>query len=103
VIATSTKSEVAFLPASERGVDRVLHEAAIEGLRRSGYRALSEVQCEVNGAMVALSGVVPSFFLKQIAQAIILRMGNVNGLINHLEVQSSDRHSSLREPMPPAA
>jgi osmotically-inducible protein OsmY len=103
VIATSTNSDIAFLPASEPGVDGLLRDAAIEGLRRSGYRALSDVQCEVMGGMVALSGVVPSFFLKQIAQAIILRMVSVKGLINHLEVQTSDRHSSVWEPMPPAA
>jgi osmotically-inducible protein OsmY len=103
VIATSTNSDIAFLPASEWGTDGLLRDAAIQGLRRSGYPALSDVQCEVKGGRATLSGVVPSFFLKQIAQAILLRVDGVRGLTNHLEVQSPHCGPSLRKPMPPAA
>jgi hypothetical protein len=48
--------------------------------------------------MATLSGVVPSFFLKQIAQAILLRVDGVKGLTNHLEVQSPHCGPGLRKP-----
>jgi osmotically-inducible protein OsmY len=89
IIATSIDSGIALLPASELGTDSLLRDAVIQGLRRSGYRALSDLKCDVTGGVVSLSGVVPSFFMKQIAQTIILRMGTVERLANQLEVQSS--------------
>jgi hypothetical protein len=98
MISTSTLSETVILPASVRGADDHLQDAIIQGLRCSGYRALSDVQCDVMGDVVALSGIVPSFFLKQIAQTIILRMGSVKRLKNHLEVQSTSYDSGFSEP-----
>jgi len=97
IIATSIDSGIALLPASERGTDSLLRDAVIQGLRRSGYRALSDVTCDVTDGVVSLSGVVPTFFMKQIAQTIILRMGTVERLANQLEVQSSYCESSLSE------
>ena len=73
----------------------MLRDAILDGLRQSGYRALSRVQCEVVGGTVALSGVVPSYFLKQVAQTISMRMSNVKKLTNHLEVLSSSEDSGF--------
>lgn len=95
MIAASTASGIALLPIPERGTDDMLRDAILNGLRHSGYGALSRVQCEVVGGTVALSGVVPSFFLKQIAQTIIMRMSSVKRLTNHLEVQSPSGDSGF--------
>jgi osmotically-inducible protein OsmY len=95
MIASSTASRIAVPTVSECATDDMLRDAILNGLRQSGYRALARVQCEVVGGTVALSGVVPSFFLKQIAQTIIMRMSGVTRLTNRLEVQSSSAGSGL--------
>jgi osmotically-inducible protein OsmY len=97
MIASSTLPEIVSMPSSVRGTDDHLQDAIVQGLRGSGYRALSDVQCEVLGGVVALSGTVPSFFVKQIAQTIILRMGSVKRLKNHLEVQNAYYDSGYSE------
>ena len=85
--ATLTNDEI-DTRASETvlGDDYLLLEAIIAGLRHSGYRSLTNLQCEVYGGQVIISGVVPSYFLKQVAQTIILRIGLVKGMKNHLQV-----------------
>jgi hypothetical protein len=53
----------------------------------SGYRPVALLDCEVIQGVVVPSGVVPSFYMKQIAQTVILRLESVNGLENRVEVQ----------------
>jgi hypothetical protein len=88
MIATANHPEINLQQTRTAKTDCVLHNAVMQNFERSGYRALTDVQCEITDGRVALSGVVPSFFLKQIAQTIILRMGRFNGVSNHLEVRS---------------
>jgi osmotically-inducible protein OsmY len=97
VIATSTPTDIASFPPPERGSDGLFRDRALQALRRSGYRVLWEVKCDVAGGVVSLSGVVPNFFLKQIAQTIILRMGSGKQLANNLQVQSTYCESGLYE------
>ena len=73
---------------SETGQDYQLRDAVMDGLRHSGYRSLSNIKCEVLDGIVAIFGVVPSFFMKQVAQTIILRMGQV-AIKNNLKVQDT--------------
>jgi hypothetical protein len=49
------------------------------------------VQCQVIDGVVFLRGVVPSFHLKQVAQAVILRLPEVQGVQNALEVRDTNR------------
>jgi osmotically-inducible protein OsmY len=97
MMATSASSAIGILPASERADDGLLRDAVLQGLRHSGYRSLFNVQCDVTDGAVALAGVVPSFFMKQIAQTIILRLGGVNRLANNLEVRSAFRDADPSE------
>jgi hypothetical protein len=46
------------------------------------------LNCEVRDGRAVLSGVVPSFYLKQLAQALLLRLGELQGVSNLLEVRS---------------
>jgi osmotically-inducible protein OsmY len=59
----------------------------IERLEASGYLLLREVRCEVAGGVVTLSGSVPSYHLKQVAQSLLLRVGSVRGVRNLLSVE----------------
>lgn len=56
-------------------------------LRSTGYRLLANLQCEVQDGIVKLSGSVPSFFLKQMAQSVVLRLDQVKRVENSLEVR----------------
>jgi len=92
MIATLTSTVYTW--AAEPGHDHELREAVIQGFRQSGYRSLSNIECEVSGGMVVIFGVVSSFFLKQIAQTIILRFGQVE-VKNNLRVQDLNSESKL--------
>ena len=63
---------------------------ARRALKSSGYRALSRLTCDVvDGDTVVLSGVVPSFHMKQMAQAVILRLQVASRIENRVVVQES--------------
>jgi hypothetical protein len=85
MVAAAANTDTVFQPR-EAELDYLLLDAVTAGLQRSGYRALSNLKCEVLSGEVVITGVVPSYFLKQIAQNIILRIGHVKGMKNHLEV-----------------
>jgi osmotically-inducible protein OsmY len=52
----------------------------------SGYLALRYVTCVASGEMLYLSGSVPSYYLKQIAQEIAAGVEGVNLVINSIQV-----------------
>lgn len=55
-------------------------------LLQSGYEPLGRVQCRVENGVVELSGCVPTFYLKQLSQAIVLRIDRVKEVRNLVEV-----------------
>lgn len=64
-----------------------LRDAAEAALKSSGYQAVARLGCEVlDGGVVFLSGVVSSFYHKQVAQAVVLRLDAVNRVENRVEV-----------------
>jgi osmotically-inducible protein OsmY len=95
MIATASTSEIPCSRwVSETGEDS-LRETVVQGLRRSGYSPLSNIKIEVADGVVDVIGVVPSFFLKQMAQTIILRIGQAKGIRNNLQVPHSYFDPSL--------
>jgi osmotically-inducible protein OsmY len=58
-------------------------------LRRSGYLALREVACDTRGGVVRLRGCLPSYYLKQIAQATVSEVEGVRQIINRIKVESN--------------
>lgn len=62
-------------------------QAIIQGvLRRCGYGVLGRIESRVSRGVVVLTGAVPNFFLKQKAQALLLRLDRVRGVRNELQV-----------------
>ncbi len=55
-------------------------------LRRSPYPLLRDVKCESRDGITVLSGTVPSFHLKQLAQALALHTPGVREIENRLHV-----------------
>jgi osmotically-inducible protein OsmY len=73
--------------ASPQEQDDTLRLAVVERLRSSGYLLLRAVRCDVTDGVVTLSGDVPSFHLKQVAQAVLLKIESVRKVRNLLEVR----------------
>jgi osmotically-inducible protein OsmY len=63
-----------------------LHDAVIVALDSSGYRLLRNVKCKVLDDLVILNGVLPSFYLKQVAQTIAMGIDQVREVRNMIEV-----------------
>jgi hypothetical protein len=63
-----------------------LAEAVGRALRATGYPPLWQVEVSVSGHQVSLRGHVPSYYLKQIAQTVVLALPEVLDLRNDLEV-----------------
>ncbi|MBI1899648.1 MAG: BON domain-containing protein [Planctomycetia bacterium] len=67
--------------------DERIRQAATAALRMTGYRSVAELECEVVDGMVVLSGVVTTFYMKQLAQAAVLRLDLVRCVEISIEVR----------------
>lgn len=54
--------------------DRQMHAAAATALAASKYGPLRKLDCRVSAGVVEITGSVPSFYLKQLAQAAVLQL-----------------------------
>lgn len=57
-----------------------------EALRRSKIPALRRLEAQENESAVVLTGSVPSYYLKQLAQEAVLPLCGSRRLINNVEV-----------------
>jgi hypothetical protein len=67
--------------------DRRMQAVALEALSGSNYGALRQLNCRVRGGVVEISGTVSSFYLKQLAQAAMLRVQPSATVRNLVEVR----------------
>lgn len=70
----------------ERGHDSGAAEQAEGQLRRSSYLALRSISCECRDGTLILRGCLPSYYLKQQAQAAVARVEGVGSITNEIEV-----------------
>jgi osmotically-inducible protein OsmY len=63
-------------------------EIAQQMLRQSSYFELRDVSCDFSGGILTLRGRVPSYHLKQLAQASVASVPGVVEVHNHVEVMS---------------
>lgn len=61
-------------------------EMAQTRLRRSSYFELRDVCCDFGGGVLALRGCLPSYYLKQLAQANVAGVPGVVAVDNRVEV-----------------
>jgi osmotically-inducible protein OsmY len=66
--------------------NQLLVERVERALRATGYPALRTIDVSVQRGLVVLQGRVPSYYLKQKAQAITLSLSGVSELHNDVEV-----------------
>jgi osmotically-inducible protein OsmY len=67
-------------------LDMDLAERVERALRATGYSPLRAVEVAVRDRRVLLSGRVPSYYMKQIAQSAVLAVPGVGELCNDLDV-----------------
>ncbi len=65
-------------------------------LRRSGYPPLWDVSCEFSEGTLTLSGTVPSFHLKQVAQELAAHTLGVRQVENGLYVKTTARRAQAQ-------
>ncbi len=73
-------------PVPQRKVRPSLETFIGEKFRSSPYRDLHSVRYHCHGGTVLLTGVLPSFFLKQMAQESIRHVAGVLEIDNRVEV-----------------
>ena len=78
----------------------VLAESGVEmkagaRLRQAPYAALRQVSCRLRDGVLTLRGRVPSYYLKQTAQALLISLDDVLQINNELDVVSI--HDRLQE------
>jgi hypothetical protein len=66
-------------------------EIAQQVLRQSSYIELRDVACEFSGGILTLRGRVPSYHLKQLAQASVAQVPGVVEVHNRVEVVTPGR------------
>ena len=73
--------------------DRQLYNEVAYALASSKYTSIRRLSCSVSQGVVELSGTVPSFYLKQLAQAAIMQLSS-EAMVRNL-VQVSDESPIL--------
>ncbi len=67
----------------------IVEARAASCLRTSPYAEIRLVACEFHEGMLRLWGRVPSYYMKQIAQTVVLGIDGVEEIHNQLEVATS--------------
>jgi len=72
-------------------MDLEVRKVAEARLRRSGYSALHNVICLYQDGLLTLRGIVPTHYLKQVAQQQVADLEGVRMVLNQIEVTSQFR------------
>jgi osmotically-inducible protein OsmY len=81
--------------ASPGGPDRGIAETAQHRFQENVYLALRSLTCEVADGVLTLSGRVPSYYLKQVAQEAVADLPGVRQIVNAIEVLPELRRAAL--------
>ena len=88
MINIARQPSVSLAPAR---YDRQLLNAAVSALSGSKHTALHRLDCSVTDGVVEVTGTVPSFYLKQLAQAALMRLERVQSVRNLVAVSDEPR------------
>lgn len=78
------------------GPSRGVAEDAESRLRCNAYLALKNVSCEYQEGVLTLRGCLPTYYLKQMAQATVARVEGVEHVVNEIEVMAPSRGALYR-------
>ena len=66
-------------------------EEALSRFLHCPYHALRHVACEFRDGVLTLGGCVPSYYLKQVAQTLVVHLDGVKQVVNHIAVRPPGR------------
>ena len=75
-------------PSTQRPGRLDLGLLAEQRLHGSNYHMLQAVHCSIEAGTLVLTGCLPSYFLKQMAQETVATLPGVGRLVNRIEVSS---------------
>ena len=81
----SVSDPLSYLPLTPRD-SRELARDAEACLHNSSYRELQKIECSVDCDQIVLSGQVSTYYLKQVAQALVSKLDDVGQITNRIEV-----------------
>ena len=79
-------SKQAVIPNRLDAISSSLLDEIRSRLRSSSHPRLRHVECEYHEGIVILRGRVPTYYLKQLAQSVVLSHSKVEELVNQIEV-----------------
>jgi osmotically-inducible protein OsmY len=65
--------------------------AAVDRLHESTHQELHQIKCDFAAGVLTLHGQVSSYYLKQLAQSLVLPVDGVESCVNRLEVRPGVR------------
>ncbi len=77
-------STTLLCPLPPRRIDPV--DQVERALRNSPYLALRNVACERRDDVLILRGLLPTYYLKQVAQSVAVQVDGVRQVVNEIEV-----------------
>jgi osmotically-inducible protein OsmY len=69
----------------ETGAEQIAAMAK-DRIRQDSHLSIQRIWCECDGRRLYLRGQVPSFYLKQLAQAAVSGLDGVSQVVNEIEV-----------------
>lgn len=79
-------SRAMTLTTARRDLLSSLLSATADALRQTGYGQLRDLDLSSDGDVIVLSGRVPTYFLKQLAQVAAMGVPGVQCVINEMQV-----------------
>jgi len=71
---------------SDSSPDFGLGELAESRLRSNSYLALKNVSCDCQAGVLVLRGRLPTYYLKQVATAVVAGLPGVRHIVNQIDV-----------------
>jgi hypothetical protein len=76
--------------------ERVLLEIR-RRLDAAGYHVLRQIECDYFNGVIVLRGCVPTYYVKQIAQAVLLTSPIVEKVVNLIDVSENGRRTTRQK------
>ena len=77
------ETQVAF---NSGGESNPLEEQIKSCFNQLGYAQLNAVKCKVDGDQILLTGELDSFYLKQVAQSVAIKIPGIRNVQNDIQV-----------------
>ncbi len=91
-VCTTNESQKSPEPCSQNDEETERH--ILRQLRQSGVGGQPAVQCQFRNGVLVLSGSLPSYYRKQMAQEVALQAAHVSRVVNLIEVVPSKQNQT---------